>query len=79
MTIRVPRWAVSPYDGACHALDPEHAALVPSLGYAEALCEHTMPGAGLKITDAPSGRLCVPCAVAAAEQLPDPGRFGRFT
>lgn len=70
---------MSPYDHACHALDVEHAAGTAARGYVEALCGHTMPGADLEIAEAPRGALCVPCAVAAAERLPDPGRFGRFT
>ncbi len=72
MTTPALRWAVSPHDGACHALEPATAALAAVPGYAEALCAHTMPGEHLRITEAPTGALCLACAMGAAATLPDP-------
>lgn len=68
-----PRWAASPHDGACHALDVTRAVEALARGWVDALCTHTMPAAALVITDAPSGLLCGPCAARAADGLPGPG------
>ncbi len=37
-----------------------------------AICAHTMPGEHLRITEAPTGALCLACAMGAAAALPDP-------
>lgn len=79
MTGHLMRWVASPHDAYCHALDPEQADGAADRGYAEARCTHTMPGAGLTITDVPCGVLCLPCATVVASELPDPGRLGRST
>lgn len=76
MTAPPVRWALSPHDSACHALEREQADQAEARGYAEAICGHTMPGAGLSITDAPSGPLCFPCAAGVASDLDDPGPGG---
>jgi hypothetical protein len=53
------RWALSPYDAHCHALDPEQANRAAERGWAQARCWHTMPAAGLAFTEMPCGVLCL--------------------
>jgi hypothetical protein len=69
-------WALHPEDPHTHAILPDDLSRSPALGYAEALCGTQVPDAGLKTADRPWGVLCLPCAIGATADLPDPGRTG---
>lgn len=71
------RWAASPHDGRCHALEIREAEDAASKGWADAQCGLTLPGAGLAAAEEPHGALCMACVVQVASELPDPGRFGQ--
>lgn len=69
------RWAVSPIDGRCHAFTIRTADRAATQGYAVALCRHALADR-IIAADAPSGAICMGCAVLVASQLPDPGPGG---
>ncbi len=70
------RWALHPGDEHCHAVAPGDLRKSGTCGYAEALCGARVPGAGLESAERPWGVLCLPCAIGATADLPDPGRMG---
>jgi hypothetical protein len=71
------RWAISPHDAQCHALDIRQADEAATKGWADAECGLTLPApAGLEVTEAPSGPLCMRCVAEVAINLPDPGPGG---
>lgn len=77
MTLPDVRWAVSPHDGRCHALDNRQAEEAAGKGWADTRCGLTLPGAGRVAGEAPQGPLCMACVVQVTSELPDPGRLGQ--
>lgn len=69
-------WAPSPHDGQCHAMRTAELEAAADRGWADAICGLTFPEAGLVPEDAPTGGLCLTCAIQVGSELPDPGRFG---
>jgi hypothetical protein len=59
-------WALNPTDERIHAA---------VLGDVEALCGVALPAEETR-SSRPWGVLCLPCAISAAADLPDPGRMG---
>lgn len=70
------RWALHPGDEHCHAVEPGDFRKSGTRGYTEALCGAHLPSTELESADRPWGVLCIPCAIGATADLPDPGRMG---
>lgn len=59
-------WTLNPADERTHAV---------TLGDPEALCGVVLPPGEARL-NWPWGMLCVPCAIGATADLPDPGSVG---
>lgn len=67
-------WSQSPHDQQVHALTSEVVAAAAGKGHAGTLCGHTVPFAGMALSQKPFGeQLCLPCATKATEgvEVPD--------
>ena len=69
---RPVRWARSPGDVRCHAVEHSEATRVAATGWTQALCGATLPREELDLAAQPPSPLCCWCVAGVAAELLGP-------